>query len=73
MAQSLLAFMLVWLSSALRSSTIPLAENGYRLASPRRRDEGDDLHVLALSPAVRFYCEYKTRERIHRGLLTRDY
>jgi len=37
---------------------------GYAL---RRRREAD-FNRLAHSAAARFYCEYRTRERIHRGV-----
>ncbi len=32
-----------------------------------------DLNHLDYCAAWRFYCEYRTRERIHRGMLIRDY
>ena len=33
----------------------------------RRRTEGMDFNHLDIRAAARFYCEYKARERIHRG------
>jgi len=56
------------LSFASRSSTPTLADRGYRSAMSRRRCGKKDFNLLDYCAAWRFYCEYRTRERIHRGM-----
>ena len=45
-----------------------LAIRDYPSATLRDGRGGADLNGVVLQPAVRFYCEYRTRERIHRGI-----